>query len=253
MATPLLYCPGLRVGDVPLEAAEARHALLSRRLHPGDAITLFDGRGNLAHTRLPGDGTQSDTPAGGTKRARKRTLPTVVLVERVDSVPAPVRGLTLIVAGCKGARLDWLVEKCTELGVTRLILAEFARSVVRVGTQHVAKLHRTAIEACKQCGRLWLPEVEAGPELPAAIRGTADHALLVAHPSPQATPLGACLREEPASNALIAAVVGPEGGLTPEELELLQATGGKLARLGDHTLRVETAAVAIAAAWAASS
>jgi 16S rRNA (uracil1498-N3)-methyltransferase len=159
--------------------------------------------------------------------------------------------LTLVVPGCKGARLDWLIEKATELGVSRFILAEFERTVVHTRPQHGRKLERTAIAACKQCHRAWLPQIQSGVALGQAVQAVADAALLVAHLSGDAPPLAKWLAAHHSTTANLAVVIGPEGGLAPAELDALMAAGGQLVCLAEHTLRVETAALAVAACWAA--
>jgi len=250
MTAPRFYCPDLCVGQVALSEAEARHARASLRLQAGDELTLFDGRGGMAHGQLARAAGAANT-ARTTKKGRRATR-LVATVEAIVRAPAATQQLTLIVAGCKGARLDWLVEKCTELGVTRLHFAEFARSVVHVGSAHLEKLRRTAVEACKQCGRLWLPEIAAGGDLVAVVTASdADH-LLVADPAETARPYGTWLQHHAAGAHSIAAVVGPEGGLTADEMHVLMRAGAEPVCLGTHTLRVETAAVALAAAWSAA-
>jgi 16S rRNA (uracil1498-N3)-methyltransferase len=241
---PRFYCPGLTPGTVTLSQVETRHALVSLRLRAGEVLTLFDGRGHVAHGTLEAERDRaSDT-------GKRRKVRAVVTVRDVQTVPRPQRTLTLIVAASKGPRLTWMVEKLTELGVTRIVLADFECSVVHAGETHVEKLRRTAIEACKQCGRAWLPEIESGIALRDSVAPAgADH-LLITHPDERAPSLGVWLREH-AGGTHLAVVVGPEGGLTPTELEMLETAGGLPARLGDHILRVETAAVAVAANWAA--
>ena len=246
MHPPRLFCPQLAIGDVTLDEAEARHALRSLRLRAGDAVTLFDGRGGLAHATLTAPADQAKT-----KGARKRAPQTAVVVTAIEHVPQPRRTLTLIVAGCKGPRLDWLIEKCTELGTTRIVLAEFARSVVNVGASHLDKLRRSAIEACKQCGRAWLPELNAGPDLATAIGQSQADTLLVAHPTEKSTPLGEFLQQQPTRTGETTTVIGPEGGLTDDEVNRLVERGAVAVRLGEHILRTETSAVAVAASWAA--
>jgi 16S rRNA (uracil1498-N3)-methyltransferase len=250
MQTPHVYCPHLQTGQVVLDDTEARHALRSRRLRSGDMLTLFDGRGRFARATIQASGSPKAAPPP-TSSDRRHLRQATVTVETIETQPAPARTLTLIVAGCKGPRLNWLIEKCTELGVTRIVLARFARSIVRIGEHRRQKLRRTAIEACKQSGRLWLPEIEVAPQLKAAVAGAADHALLVAHPDEDAVPIGVWLQQNPTATRALAAVIGPEGGFTVDELALLRAAGAQVVRLGDHTLRVETAAIAVAASLAA--
>jgi 16S rRNA (uracil1498-N3)-methyltransferase len=242
--SPWFYCAELHVGEVVLSDAETRHVRGSRRLRAGDTLTLFDGAGQVAQGALVSDAAPS---------ARRKRGATCARIEAVQVVPPPGRTLTLVVPGCKGARLDWLAEKCTELGVTRLVLSDFERSVVRVGPQHLDKLRRIAIEACKQCRRAWLPEIAAAGSLTAAHPACDPGALLVAHLDEAARPLGAALAGSALLGAHVVGVIGPEGGLTSTEMDYLRSRGGTLVWLGAHVLRVETAALALAACWAAQS
>ncbi len=243
---PWIYAADLRVGDVPLNEAETRHALGSRRLRPGDVVTLFDGRGHVARaTLLP-----RASVAAQSKPAARQAL---ARVEAVTTLNPPAHALTLIAPGCKGDRLDWLVEKCTELGVTRLLLAEYERSIVHVGETRLEKLRRAALEACKQCRRPWLPQIDAAGALATALRSLPDLRLLIAHPDPDAVALGPWLNDHLPTTTTLAIVIGPEGGLSEDELQLLRAAGGQVVRLAEHVLRVETSAVAAAAAWAATA
>lgn len=251
MHPPRLYCPQLQTGSISLPPVEARHALRSLRLRAGDALTLFDGHGRVASATLePPSGTHQ-APAGP-RQARKNRRQTTVIVDRIQEIPPARRTLTLIVAACKGPRLDWLAEKCTELGVTKLCFAEFAHSMVHIGPHHLEKLRRTAIEACKQSGRAWLPEIEAGVELKVASARDPAATLFVAHPADDATPLAKWLVHHGVPAHRLAAVVGPEGGLSPAELAHLRGAHAHFVRLADAVLRVETAAVAVAANFAAA-
>lgn len=171
-------------------------------------------------------------------------------VNEVRQAPAPTRSVSLVVAACKGPRLDWLVEKITELGVSRLILTDFDHSVVRVGPQHLDRLNRVALETCKQCRRAWRPRLELAPSPLDAAAARRDAALLVAHRQDEAPPLGVWLAQHGQAATDCVAVVGPEGGLSLHELDALRHAGGKFVRLGEHVLRVETAALAVAATWA---
>lgn len=262
MSEPRLFCRTLHPGRVELDEDQSRHARLSLRLRPGDALTLFDGRGRVARARLAGPGAAA-APGSAPSGSRSRSRRAVALVEAVMTVPPPTRTLTLIAAACKGPRLDWMIEKCTELDVTRIVLAEFERSIVRPGAGAAEKLARTALEACKQCRRAWLPEIAVGEPLAAAIepfraRGTApaapapprDSSLLVCDPE-GAVPLAGWLHAHGGSLRHLVAVVGPEGGLTEGERAMLIEAGAQPIRLGEHILRVETAALAVAANWAA--
>ncbi len=250
MSQPRFYCTDLTPGVITLDEAESRHALQSLRLRPGDEVIVFDGHGRLAHGIL-----QPSDDAGG----RKTRLRARFAVERVLCETPPTRTLTLIVAGCKGPRLTWMIEKLTELGTTRIVIADFERSVVRVGVAHGDKLRRTALEAAKQSQRVWLPEITCGVTLAEALSESTGAAhnrrdagvTIVAHPADDIPSLGSRLHAHDLTEQHLTAVVGPEGGLTDAEIEMLREADGELVRLALNILRVETAAISIAANWAA--
>ena len=266
MSEPRFYCEDLKPGLLTLDEAESRHALQSLRLESGDPVVLFDGHGRHAHGVLQ----SSEQPAR--RRAIRRAM---IRVEHVICEPAPEHTLTLIIAGCKGPRLTWMIEKLTELGTTGIVIAKFKHSVVRVGESHARKLRRTALEAAKQSQRMWLPKISCGLTLAEFIRGRKRSAgvnhhdrripqagnvslviefggdLLIAHPADDAPMLGGRLPARELRQPHLTAVVGPEGGLAEEEVEMLQQVGGEVVRLADHILRIETAAIAIASNWAA--
>lgn len=248
MKVPRFYCPQLAPPRIELDEAEARHARLSLRLRPGDAVEVFDGCGGLAVGRIAAD-ERAARVAG--RKAAAQTLS--VDVERVRRDPPPVHALTLLVGGCKGDRLLWLIEKCTELGVAGFVLVAFERSVVLPGTGHLEKLRRSALEACKQCGRTWLPKIERAASLDEALAGIAPgNAVLLADPNAEAheTVAEALRRVRTAGGGGAAALIGPEGGISTDEAARILRHGAIAVRLGAHVLRVETAAVALAAAWA---
>lgn len=250
MHDPWFYCPGLQAGRVALEDAEARHALQTLRLRAGAAITLFDGCGRIARAAVL---EQDDAvrPGPQTAARRRQARGAVVHVERVQQIEPASSTLTLVLAPCKGERLDWAIEKCTELGVGRIVLAHFERSVVRAGPQHLARLQRTAVAACKQCRRAWLPHFAAGVSLEDLLAAETPAALLAAHPADEAPGFAEWLATQwPIFGELIV-VIGPEGGLSDGELQRIAAAGGKPVRLARNILRVETAVLSVAAVWAA--
>ena len=264
MTLPRFFAPRLDGDLIHLDESEVRHALTSLRLSAGDPVEIFDGVGGVARGRL-----QADAGAAGRPKKSARTRGTVIVsIETREQHSTPAPRLTLITAACKGDRLHWLIEKCTELGVNEIVLAIFRRSVVNVGEHHLGKLRRAAIEACKQCGRNFLPQISSGaslesliePALSSPARSATSGAssltrigpgvrLVVAHPDEAAPSLARWLAQE-RSPISLAAIIGPEGGLAPEELAKLDAAGATRVCLGEHILRVETAAIAVAAAWA---
>jgi 16S rRNA (uracil1498-N3)-methyltransferase len=250
MSQPRFFCARLAPGNITLDASESSHALRSLRLRPGEEVILFDGQGRLAHGILQSD---DDLPAAGKPRRQSavKGRRALVSVQRVLCEPPPARTLALIVAACKGARLTWMVEKLTELDATHIMIAAFERSIVHLGPSHAAKLRRTALEAAKQSRRIWLPEITCGVTLGEALADLPEGMLLVAHPADDALSLSSRLHARDLAERHLTAVVGPEGGLTETEITLLQEAGGELVRLAPTILRVETAAISLAANWAA--
>ncbi len=208
--------------------AEEAHHLRVRRAEPGEHLELRDGAG------LVGEAILLESTA---RHALVR-----VVTARIEP-PAPA--LDLLVAAGDRDRFGWLVEKAAELGVTRIVPVETARSAnvaTRVGAGHVARLRRRALEVIKQSGAAWAPMLDLPLPLPAAAEIAAGSPRWLADADGD-WPDG----EEPIPAAVM---IGPEGGLADRERDLLRAAGWTPRRLGGNVLRFETAAVA-AAAWIA--
>lgn len=212
---------------IRLTGPEVHHLGRVLRLKAGDEVTLFDGRGTEARARI--DSLTTDAVE-------------LTVVEHLAATEIPKNALTLATAVPKGERFDWLVEKATELGVARLIPLVTARSVVNPGESKLERLRRTIVEASKQCGRSRLMELTA----PIAWRELVETEMTsggvwVAHPS-GAPPTDA--GDERFRPRIVA--IGPEGGLTADELALATEHGAKLVGLGPRILRIETAAITLA-------
>ena len=275
MSLPRFHCDSLAPGLIHLDESESRHALSSLRLRPGDEAVLFDGHGCWTIGKL-----QPATPTDKRNARRSATF----IIQEIQHEPPLAPSLTLIVAACKGPRLSWMIEKLTELGTSRIVLAEFERSVVRASAGHAEKLRRTALEAAKQSQRAWLPEIVAGISLddtiavdpnsgwhgqaaaqkPDIVQSNASAActcsspasnprLLIAHPDPHAASAADEIRACIADRIDLRIVIGPEGGLTDAELSRLTTAAGRPIRLAPHILRIETAALAVASLWAAQA
>ncbi len=222
----MFYVEDLANDPVTLDESETRHALGSRRLRDGETVTLFDGRGQRA------DGVIAVRTSG-----RRRTVE--VRITQRHQLPPPGPGLHVFTAAPKGDRLRFLVEKCTELGAAGVHIVRWHRSVAEPSRAGRDKLHRIAIEACKQCERLWLPEITVNGGIQDFCRAPATRFYANREPAAQTLPA--------TRTADIAIAIGPEGGFTREELDQFQAAGANALRLGEHILRTETAAVAAAA------
>ncbi|MFO0809505.1 MAG: RsmE family RNA methyltransferase [Gemmataceae bacterium] len=212
----------LGLGLVELDGPEAHHLATVLRARPGTPICLFNGDG-------------ADYLASVVDVQKRR-----VLVEVTNQAkPARERLHRLEVAAPlpKGDRGDFLVEKLTELGVTQFVPLRTRRSVVH--PTKLDRLERSVIEASKQCGRNVLMTIAPLVEWETYVRSADLPALrLVAHFG------GATV---PAESADAVVAVGPEGGFTSEEIEAALAAGWSAVSLGPRVLRIETAALVLAA------
>lgn len=200
------------------------------RLRAGDRVSLFDGNGTNALAEIV------------TTLKRNAQLR---IVEKHHCEEARPR-LVLATAVPKGDRFRWLVEKATELGVARLVPLETELSSVDPRERKLDKLRQTVIAACKQCGRSRLMEIDrvthwndfVAAEMPG-------HRAVVAHPVSDAR-LDLEQLQRDWRGATVVAAIGPEGGFTPEEVELAIQAGARPICLGPQLLRIETAAIAVA-------
>jgi 16S rRNA (uracil1498-N3)-methyltransferase len=219
-----VHLPPERIeGGRGLLGPEARRYLADvLRLAPGAALEVFDGR-------------------GGRYRAEIEPGFEAVRLGPREEAPAAGLELALVVALAKGEKMDLVVQKATELGVARVLPFEAERSIVRLrsakGDERAGRWRRIASEAARQCGRADVPEVLAPSSLDAALAALAPGARTVAfHPG------GGPLPPWPGVPAM-AAIVGPEGGLTDAEVRACEAAGAVRAGLGPRVLRAETAAI----------
>ncbi len=219
---------------VLLEGAEAHYVRRVLRMLPGDHFSAV----------LPGGTERIATIAdvsGGQVRAS--------LGEEVSRGADPAVDVRLLPALVKAAKLELTIQKCTELGVSAITPVICRRSVARPAPgqadKKLERWERIAVEAARQCGRTAPPAVRAPVDLPAAIREVVDAggARLVMSPGTQGPRmLGALLSTEEAQ-APVSILVGPEGGLAPEELQEVRSAGFREISLGQRTLRAETAAI----------
>jgi 16S rRNA (uracil1498-N3)-methyltransferase len=214
-----------------LTGDEARHLTTVMRAKLGDEVTLFDGRGAefIAHVT----------------EIRKHAVELTIAERREISRELPFN-FTLAVALPKGDRQKWLVEKATELGVTRLVPLITERGVAQPTEAAIDRLRRSVIEASKQCGRNRLMEV-AAPITAHECFQTAAVDAVRALADPAGPSLGSISFTPQGS---IIAAIGPEGGFAANEIAAASAAGWQLMSLGKRILRVETAALAIASYFA---
>jgi 16S rRNA (uracil1498-N3)-methyltransferase len=225
---PRLYCDHALVsGEVlALPAAAARHVQVLR-LQPGDAITVFDGRGGEHDALVEHMGRSEVRVLVGQAHAIEREAP--VAVHLALAMPA-------------NERMDWLVEKATELGAASIQPLVAERSVLRLSGERAQKKQAhwqaIAIAACEQCGRNRVPSVHAVQPLPSWLAAQAAGGLVLS--------LAAGSRPL-AQNAVAGPVTllsGPEGGFAPGEEGDALARGWQPVNLGPRVLRAETAPLA---------
>lgn len=229
MRVPRLFLASLNVGEAALSREEAVHAARVLVLRDGETVELFNGKGLV-----------------GRARVRTITKGSVKLwvhdVRRTD--PDAGCGVTLCVAPPKGDRQHFLVEKCTELGATALRPLLTTRGVARPSDALLERWRRWALEACKQCGRNWMPVILPGAAPNEALGACPANSLpLLAHREAAASPWNVIRAQHPRLSHVVV-FIGPEGGWTDEELAWATGSGLTRLHLGDSTLRVETSAVA---------
>jgi len=232
VSAPVFLAGDLAGDRILLDGAEGRHAAGSRRLQPGEAVDLVDGLGTRATCRVVRSGRDE------------------VLLEVVARAyePEPTPRLVLVQALPKGDRGELAVELATEVGVDEIVPWLAARCVMQWkgerGERQRERWQASAREATKQSRRAWVPTVAAlhtTAQLTARLAGVT---VLVLHEAAR-TRLTALA---PPAAGEVALVVGPEGGITADELDAL---GGTAVRLGPTVLRTSTAGAAAAAVLSA--
>lgn len=236
MTPPLFLVEQLPDDDVLLLGGdEGRHAATVKRLSVSESVLVSDGRGAMAGcivTAVHGDGLEL--------RVRTRR-----------QVPEPQPRLVVVQALPKGERAELAVELLTELGADEIVPWAASRSIVQWlgprGDRALAKWRRTAREATKQSRRAWLPAVAplaSTAEVAARLAGATGLVLHEHAPDPLAT-------IEFAPNRELVMVIGPEGGIAPDELDDFAAVGARAVRLGEPVLRTSTAGAAALAVMSA--
>ena len=225
---------GVAAGStVVVEGDEAHHAVAVRRLRVGEELLLTDGLGATA--------------TGQVAATAKRELR--VTVASVDSAPRPDPRIVVVQALPKGERGELAVAMLTEVGVDRIVPWASARSVAvwngERGAKSLARWRSTAREAAKQARRAWFPDVAALAQTSEVAELLASATLAVVLHEATEQPLSGVA--VPASGEIVV-VVGPEGGLTDDEVSTFERAGAITVRMGSEVLRTSTAGVAAVAA-----
>jgi 16S rRNA (uracil1498-N3)-methyltransferase len=228
------------IGDVvTLTGDEARHASTVNRTRVGEHTTIGDGRGLLAH--------------GVVVRADAKELD--LAVERVEEHPEPSPRIVLVQALAKGDRDELAIQTATELGISGVVPWQAERSVSRwVGPKAAKGVERWSSivrEAAKQSIRAHVPPVGDLVDLTELISESEGCRMLVLEPSAEtrltSLTFGAEAEGDAGDTRSLVLVVGPEGGISPRELDQLAEAGAEAVRLGDEVLRTSSAGPAAVA------
>ncbi|MGB2246270.1 MAG: 16S rRNA (uracil(1498)-N(3))-methyltransferase [Alcanivorax sediminis] len=220
---------------VELGTAASHHIGKVLRMAEGDAIEVFNGRGGEWQARI--------------QSISKKAVTVQLLSFNADNRTPPL-AVTVALPMIKGDRMDYAIQKATEMGAARIVVLDTERCEVRLkgerADKKLAQWQAIAISACEQCG-LNIPPVVAGVE---SLKSWLDSELpgqkLIAHPGEQPFDPGTLLRDQP-----LVLLSGPEGGFSDEELDAAREAGFTSFALGERVLRAETAPVALLAAlWA---
>lgn len=218
----------LHSGAVFVLAPEpSRHIAKSLRMAVGDTLTLFDGNGGEYPATITELGKKAVTVTTGDHQAIERESPLQV---------------HLGIAVSRGDRFDWVIQKATELGVTRISPLATDRTGVKLtgerADRKLAHWRQVAISACEQCGRNRVPEIDALQALEQWTGRCDAQVKMVLHHR------AAAADAQHSGVQSAALLVGPEGGLSPEEIALAESQGFAALALGPRVLRTETAPLA---------
>ncbi len=232
----------IRKDNIIITGREVHHILDVLQKKVGDELTLFDGKGNEYKSEI----------SGIEKTGRERVI-TAKIVKTEKTLSEPGVKLTIYQSIPKGRKMDYIIQKCTELGVVRLVPVLSERTVVKLeGWKKESKIRRwreISKNAAQQSGRGLVPEVGGITDFSEAIRNCRrdDSCKLILWESERSRHLKAFLGENCKNKKSIAVFIGPEGGFSHEEVAEAEAGGFNSVTLGPRVLRTETAGLITAA------
>ncbi|MEU4027945.1 16S rRNA (uracil(1498)-N(3))-methyltransferase [Streptomyces anulatus] len=238
MTAPVFVVERMPAGpEFVLEGPEGRHAVSVKRLQTGEDVVLTDGLGHWAE--------------GVVRAAEGKDRLTVTGLDSIHEEPAPTPRITVVQALPKGDRGELAVETMTETGVDAIVPWQAARCITQWkgerGAKALSKWRSTAREAGKQSRRVRFPEVAEAmtTKQVAALLAAADFAGVL-HEDRDHDSSALATAELPATGSIVL-VVGPEGGVSPQELTAFAEAGARPYRLGRSVLRTSTAGTAATA------
>ena len=232
MSAPRFYCsPPLTFGDtLELSPEAAHHASRVLRLRVNDPVQVFDGEGNAIDSII-------------SEISGKRVM--LGKLEPCPAEPKPKLHIVLVHSMCSSEKMDWVVQKATELGAAEIQPVQTQRSVARLSSERAEKRtehwRSVTIAACEQSGRNTLPQVHIPHEFSAwlsEIRGNTG-AKFILHPEGSTT-----LQQHSRPQGKVTILIGPEGGFSADEVLRAHQAGFVPIILGSLVLRTETAALA---------
>lgn len=221
------------LGDIYQLPPQASHHLIRvLRVKTGDKIEVFDGKGGRFEAEVTNIGKQ---------------LSVKLLSQKPSQTESPL-SLCLIIAVGKGDKMDWIIQKATELGVTEIIPVITSRSEVRLSEERWQKKHEhwqeIIINACEQCGRDFIPTLCTVSSLSSRLQELKNGLKLLLHPGEASEKINVLLNQDKNSTqSPTYLLIGPEGGFDDKEVALAKTHYFKLAALGPRILRMETAAI----------
>ncbi|MBE5781394.1 MAG: 16S rRNA (uracil(1498)-N(3))-methyltransferase [Clostridiales bacterium] len=218
-------------GETAIIREDAKHIVKTMRKSVGDAITAFDGKGNVLSCTI--------------KKADAAEVQLSV-EESHKSDAEPNIAVTLYQGLVRREKMELIVQKAVELGASRIVPVLFSRCEVReLKPERLLRLNKIAREAAKQCGRAVIPQVL--PAVPFKDALGEEEVIFTPYEAHRGYGLFTAL-EEHGKKGSYGIVIGPEGGMAPEEAEEIESRGGILVSLGKRILRTETAGMAVLAA-----
>ena len=231
------YVPkeAVRAGAIFVSGDEAHHILDVMRLKVSDEVVAFDGSGKEY--------------VGFVKEAGHKSL-TIQISRTREAAEKASKSVTLIQAITKKDKMDYIVEKATELGVGSIVPVVTERTIVRWDDEKksssVKRWQRIAREAAKQCGRLDVPDIAAVRSFDEAAKDMSKYdRVLLAALADGAVILREALKDF--SGKDIAVAIGPEGDFTPKEIAIARQSNTRLVNLGQRVLKSDTAGLAVLA------
>ncbi len=218
------YVPDIKDDSPYLSGDTHTHAAYALRIHSGDYVTVFDGKGNEYNcivTNVKRDRTELD------------------VIDIKQNTGETKIDISLYLSVIKQDRYELAVQKATELGVNRIIPV-YSAYTQRGGTLNYDRLFRIAVSACEQCGRSRVPEIQRSIEFDELVKRAASSYMIFPWERELNGDMKSAIDKEQEKYSVF---IGPEGGITEAEKQALVDVGAKSVTLGPRILRAETAAI----------